>query len=303
MTILTPTYNRGYILGKAFESLCRQNDTDFEWVIVDDGSTDNTESLVKQWMKEQLPFTLRYYKQENGGKHRALNRGIKEAKYDYILILDSDDYLTDDAVLKVHSWIKTIEGRDDFAGVSGLRGWISKEGHIGGNGDGREYIDAKNNERRKHNLTGDKAEVYKTEILRKYPFPEFYGEKFLSEHVVWDTIAKEGYKLRWFNDVIYKCEYLDDGLTKSTSYKLQLNSFNGFTLSTKMRIEMEPLLWKYFSIGVFAHVSKLKGIDGKEARQLIGVNIFQMIIGRCVFETNELKKKLKKYSGIIFQKK
>lgn len=294
MTILTPTYNRGYILDKAFNSLCRQNDTDFEWIIIDDGSTDNTESLVKAWMNEQLPFILRYFKQENGGKHRALNKGIQEARYDYILILDSDDYLTDDAVFKIHSWIKTIEGRDDFAGVSGLRGWINRDGHIGGNGDGREYIDAKNNERRKYNLMGDKAEVYKTDILRKYPFPEFEGEKFLSEHVVWDTIAKDGYKLRWFNDVIYKCEYLDDGLTKTTSYKLQINSFDGFTLSTKIRIEMEPFLWKYFSIGVFAHVSKLKGIDKKNVERMISVNAIQLAMGKCIFGINEIRKKIKK---------
>lgn len=293
MTILTPTYNRGYILKKAFDSLCRQSDLDFEWIVVDDGSVDDTENLVKSWMKEKIPFSLRYFKQENGGKHRALNKGILEAKYEYILILDSDDHLTDDAVAKVHYWVKTIEGKDDFAGVSGLRGWINRDGPIGGSGNGSEYIDAKNTERRKYNLSGDKAEVYKTEILKKYPFPEFEGEKFLSEHVVWDSIAKDGYKLRWFNDVIYKCEYLEDGLTKTTSYKLQLNSFKGFTLSTKIRMELETFPWNYYSIGVYDHVAKLKGIDKKSEKQLIQANSFQIWLGRCVFNANEIRKKLK----------
>lgn len=292
MTILTPTYNRAYIIKKAFDSLCRQTNFDFEWIIIDDGSTDDTEILVSSWLERKLPFKLRYYKQANGGKHRALNRGVQEAKYDYVLILDSDDHLTDDAVEKVHNWIKNIEGKDDFVGVSGLRGWINKDGPIGGAGNGSEYIDAKNTERRKYNLSGDKAEVYKTEILKKYPFPEFEGEKFLSEHVVWDTIAKAGYKIRWFNEVIYKCEYLEDGLTQSTSFKLQLNSFRGFTLSTKLQIELESFPWNYFAIGTYYYVAKLKGTDKKRVKELIDVSGLQLLLGRVIFKANILRKKL-----------
>lgn len=294
MTILTPTYNRAYILTKAFDSLCRQSDFDFEWIIVDDGSTDDTEKLVNSWMTDDLPFKLRYIKQVNGGKHRALNRGINEAEYGYVLILDSDDHLTDDAVAKVHAWIKTIEGKDDFAGVAGLRGWINKNTPIGGSGDGRAYIDAKNTERRRYHLSGDKAEVYKTDILKKYRFPEFEGEKFLSEHVVWDSIAKDGYKIRWFNEVIYKCEYLEDGLTKSTSYKLQLNSFQGFTLSTKMRIELEQFPWNYYAIGTYHHVANLKGIGKSDIKKLLQIKGYQLCIGTTIFKMNELKKKVLK---------
>ncbi len=291
MTVLTPTYNRAYILNSAFESLCRQTISDFEWIIVDDGSTDNTEDLVKNWLDIELPFQLRYYKQENGGKHRALNKGIKEAKYDYILILDSDDYLTDDAVEKVHAWVKTIEGLDGFAGVAGLRGYINKTECIGGAGDGREYIDAKNTERRKYNLLGDKAEVYKTEVLREYPFPEFEGEKFLSEHVVWDAIARDGYKIRWFNEIIYKCEYLEDGLTKTAkTYSLQMENFNGFTLDTKLYIEMYPFFHKYFAIGQYYIVARLKGYKCNEIKDLIEVSNVQIFLGRSVHRLNALRK-------------
>lgn len=294
MTILTPTYNRAYILPKAFESLCAQTDSAFEWIIVDDGSIDNTETLVKTWLNQKLPFTIRYFKCQNGGKHRAVNKGVQEASHDYIMILDSDDHLTNDAVGKVHGWIKTIEGNNDFAGVSGLRGWINKPGCIGGSGDGRPYIDAKNTERRKYHLTGDKAEVYKTEILKKYPFPEFEGEKFLSEHVVWDTIAKDGYKIRWFNEVIYLGEYLEDGLTKSTEYKLQVNSFNGFTLSTNIRKENEIFPWNYFSVGVYNHVAKLKGLNRKDVKNALTVNELELFIGKCIFSANEIRKQLRK---------
>ena len=293
MTILTPTYNRAYILSKAFESLCRQTKFDFEWIIIDDGSNDDTEALVKEWLNAEVSFPIRYFKQENGGKHRAINKGIKEAKYDYVLILDSDDYLTDDAEEKVHDWIKTIEGQDGVAGVAGLRGWINKTGHIGGNGNGREYIDAKNTERRKYKLMGDKAEVYKTDLLRKYPFPEFEGEKFLSEHVVWDAIARDGYKIRWFNEIIYKCEFLEDGLTKTNSYKRQLNNFQGFTLSSKMRIELELFPWNYFALGLYYYVSKLKGYTKTEIKELINVDNKHLFLGEMISIVYDLRKKLK----------
>ena len=294
MTILTPTYNRGYILRNAFDSLRKQTCFDFEWIIVDDGSTDDTEKLVLSWVKQELPFSIRYFKQENGGKHRAVNKGVQEATHEYILILDSDDYLTENAVEKVHNWIKTIDGKSDFAGVAGLRGWINKSGAIGGSGNGQEYIDAKNTERRKYNLFGDKAEIYKTEIMKKYPFPEFEGEKFLSEHVVWDSIAKDGYKIRWFNEVIYKCEYLADGLTKSDPYKQKLNNFQGFILSTKIRREVESFPWNVYAIGLFAHIAKMKGLNKKQIKETLGANGLQLFLGNSIFKANELRKKIKK---------
>ena len=294
ITILTPTYNRAYILKKAFDSLSGQTCFDFEWIIVDDGSTDDTEHLVTSWGIMGLPFEIRYLKQQNGGKHRAVNRGSREARYDYILILDSDDHLTSNAVEKIHGWIKTIDGKADFAGIAGLRGWINKEGHIGGAGDGSAYIDAKNTERRKYNLSGDKAEVYKTEILRKFPFPEFENEKFLSEHVVWDSIADAGYKIRWFNDVIYKCEYLEDGLTKNTSYTQQQNNFEGYTLSAKIRINHEPFPWSYYVIGTYYHVAMSKGKDKKSVKQALDINSLQLLLGNILFQVNALRKKCKK---------
>lgn len=291
MTIITPTYNRGYILKNAFNSLCRQSDREFEWIIVDDGSTDNTEEIVKGWMDKDVFFTIRYYKQKNGGKHRAVNKGVKEAKYDYALILDSDDYLSDDAVEKIHSWVKDVNDREDFAGVAGLRGWMNNDGCIGGAGKDPYFTDCKNTERGKFNLLGDKAEVYKIDILRKYPFPEFEGENFLSEHVVWDRIAKDGYKLRWFNEIIYYCEYLSDGLTKSTSYKLVMNNFQGFVLSTKIKLELESFPMSYFAIGLFNHIAKMKGIKQNEARQILGVSCFKLFSGKVIFMLNEIKKK------------
>ena len=155
ITILTPTYNRAYILNDAFRSLCMQTSFEFEWIIIDDGSTDNTEEMVNTWLAESMPFAIRYFKQQNGGKHRAINKGVNLAKSDYILILDSDDFLEIDAVSIIHKWIKSIEGLEKFAGVAGLKGWKEKKEAIGSS-ISNDYIDATNLERKKYNLLGDK---------------------------------------------------------------------------------------------------------------------------------------------------
>ncbi|MCS2864766.1 glycosyltransferase family 2 protein [Bacteroides thetaiotaomicron] len=100
VTVFTPTYNRAYILNDLYQSLCRQTCRKFEWLIVDDGSTDNTEGLVASWLDEGK-MSLRYIKQPNGGKHRAINKGIQEANGDLFFIVDSDDYLAKNAIERI----------------------------------------------------------------------------------------------------------------------------------------------------------------------------------------------------------
>ena len=215
ITVFTPTYNRGYIIHKLYASLLNQTDKNFEWLVVDDGSTDDTERYFARLLQQNNPFPVRYVKQENGGKHRAINRGVAAAKGEIFFIVDSDDCLSADAIEKIQLWVKGLDGSRKFAGVAGLRCY-NDEKTIGGAGVGAGgYVDAKNTERKKYNLLGDKAEAYFTDVLRKYPFPEFEGEKFLSEEAVWNKIAADGYYLRWYSEKIYYTEYLSDGLTKA----------------------------------------------------------------------------------------
>lgn len=212
ITVFTATYNREYLIGQLYQSLLSQTSYDFEWLIVDDGSTDSTDELIRQWKNNLNPFPIQYIQQKNGGKHRAINRGVQEAKGDAFFIVDSDDYLIDNAIQLIEDWWKNIASDSSLAGVSGLK--ANKDMSVVGDAvvfDG--YVDATNLERPRYGLNGDKAEVYKTAILRKYPFPEFEGEKFLTEAVVWDKIAYDGYKIRWYNQIIYICEYREDGLT------------------------------------------------------------------------------------------
>lgn len=222
ITVFTPTYNRGYILPKLYESLYVQCSNDFEWIIVDDGSNDNTEEIVREWMNIDNGFDIIYKKQPNGGKHRAINAGVKIARGELFFIVDSDDYLLPDAIEKLLQWRSGLDGSHKWAGIAGLRGYTADR-CIGGNGRGNKYVDAKNTEREKYHLGGDKAEAYFTDVLRKHPFPEFDGENFLTEEVVWNAIAADGYYIRWFSQIIYICNYLEDGLTKNGDEKNKQN--------------------------------------------------------------------------------
>lgn len=213
ITIFTPVYNRAYIIERLYQSLLKQTSFHFEWLIVDDGSTDNIAELVAYWQSKTDLFPIRFFQQQNGGKHRAINRGVREAAGEAFFIVDSDDYLTNNAIQLVESWWNQIDKNENLAGVSGLRGNGHVNAIVGDKPLFHGYVDATNLERAKLGLSGDKAEVYKTKLLKAYPFPEFIGENFITENVVWDKIAYDGYKLRWHDQVTYICEYREDGLT------------------------------------------------------------------------------------------
>ena len=214
ITVFTPTYNRGYIIKNLYQSLKRQTVKDFEWIVIDDGSTDNTENLFEIYKSENNEFNIYYEKVANGGKHRAINKGVAKAQGKLFFIVDSDDYLTDDAIEKIIDLEESIgdEQKKYFAGVCENRGYSQNE-VVGCTFDSEGEIDITMLERERYGIYGDKAEVFYSEILRKYPFPEFEGENFLTECVVWDKMAYDGYKLRFANDIIYICDYLPDGLT------------------------------------------------------------------------------------------
>lgn len=229
ITVFTPAYNRGYIIEKLYRSLQRQSFRDFEWIVIDDGSTDNTEQLFANFLQEDNDFSIIYVKTENGGKHRAINKGVAMAKGELFYIVDSDDYITDDALDIIDKMEKSIPAEDKslFGGVAGQKGYDTNT-PIGNSFDG-DIVDITSLERSKYNVTGDKAEVFYTEIMRKYPFPEFEGERFVTECVVWDKIANDGYKLRFFNQIVMICNYLPDGLT-SQGHNLFVKNPKGWGL-------------------------------------------------------------------------
>ena len=218
-TVLTPTYNRARTLPALKASLDSQSFADFEWLIVDDGSVDGTADLVASWATA-CAYPVRLLSRPNGGKHRALNRGIPEAAGSWIFIVDSDDRLPPDALEKIAALVPEAEADPGIGGIMGLR-YDGEGRRIGENfppGLRRRdaatltFVDG---------LRGDKAEVFKASVLRGFPFPEFEGEKFITECVVWFRIARAGFDLLLLDEAIYICEYREDGLSaKSLALRL-----------------------------------------------------------------------------------
>lgn len=272
ISVITATFNRGYIIKKLYESLKKQTNKNFEWIVIDDGSSDVTPELFEQWKKEEKTFKIDYEHTKNGGKHRAINRAIQKVSYSYCFIVDSDDYLKDDAIEQICKWIETIKDQDIFAGVAGLKQYPSGEitGEYPKLKKYKTYIDANNLERQKKHLIGDKAEVYRTNILKKYPFPEFDEENFLTEDIVWNRIAIDGYKLRWFNIPIYVCEYLNDGLTKDRSKFL--NNFSGFTEAMKIYVYHYSFPFNYIALSTFYDIAFKKGLKEIEMSEILNIS-------------------------------
>lgn len=213
ITVLTPTFNREGVLRSLWDSLQKQTVKDFEWLVVDDGSTDGTKNLITQ-LQEKSDFPIRYIYKSNGGKHTALNVGIQTICSELTFIVDSDDCVTDDAVesiLKIH---KKYRSQNNICGYAFLRAF--PDGKVNGKKfDVDEKIGSYIDVRVNGDDTGaDKAEVFKTHCLKEFPFPEYPNEKFLGEDLVWVRMARK-YEMVHINKAIYVGNYLEDGLTNN----------------------------------------------------------------------------------------
>ncbi|MDR2547741.1 MAG: glycosyltransferase [Lachnospiraceae bacterium] len=213
ITVLTPTYNRQMKLLDLYQSLCQQTVKDFEWLIVDDGSTDDTESEVSRFILE-ADFSIRYIYKENGGKHTALNVGIAINERELTFIVDSDDRLKEDAIEIIIDSHSQHSDNESLCGYVFLR--CFPDGKLNGKQFVRDdyiasYIDTRINS---NDTCADKAEVFLTKCLKEFPFPEYPGERFLGEDIVWIRMAMK-YKMVHINKVIYIGDYLADGLTKN----------------------------------------------------------------------------------------
>ena len=240
ITVMTPTYNREYKLPVLYKTLCEQHYDKYEWIVVDDGSTDGTDSLLSEWISINL-FPIIYIQKDNGGKHSAINEALNYARGKLFFIIDSDDYILPNVLQWIEMHYKTIE-KDSFAGLSGMR--ATKDGKIIGGKIAEEYIDAKNTERSKYNLLGDKAEVYFTKILRDNPFPIIPNENFMMETVIWNKLSYLGYKIRWYNKPFIVTEYLSDGLTQHAE-EINIKNPEGYMLSLRCDLQYINPSWFY----------------------------------------------------------
>ncbi|WGV12254.1 glycosyltransferase family 2 protein [Psychrobacter maritimus] len=214
ITIFTPTFNRKETLARLYNSLLRQTYKSFEWVIVDDGSTDDTESLIRKFIKEDC-IKIIYYKQANGGKHRAINKGLQLADGELFFIVDSDDYLLDNSLEIVSSYYHAVKDDDNIIGVTGFRCYPNGD-IIGGKLFPDKVVDSNLLERRRfYKISADMAHVIKTELFKEFLFPDISNEKFVAESIVWNKMSTK-YKMRYFNEPIYVGEYLEGGLSHNS---------------------------------------------------------------------------------------
>lgn len=260
LTIFTPTYNRATLLFKLYQSLREQRLYNFEWLIVDDGSTDHTSLVIEEIRRENKDrFPIRYYQKGNGGKHTAINVGAREAKGDLFFIVDSDDLLTPDAVSTITSdWQEHHSSH--ICGLSYLKGYIHNPkaslGHSYSEATSfiGNYIDVRYNQ----GVSGeDHAEIFHTELLRDFPFTEYPNERFMSEAIVWIRLGKR-WKMLFVNKIIYLAEYVDGGLTlqgKRLRFQCPLGGIEGsletmsheFHLRTRIKQALLYIVYSRFA--------------------------------------------------------
>lgn len=272
ITIFTPAYNRAHLLLRLFHTMKLQTNLAFEWLIVDDDSSDDTESVVQKFINEETRFSIRYYKQKHGGKHRAMNLAVQLAKGEYFFPVDSDDWLPENAIELLISWIKEIQGVPSLCGVAGQKA-LADGSTVGDSFENERFVDASSLERKKLHIEGDKAEVFATEVLRKYPFPEFDGEYFVTEAVCWNAIAADGYKLRWYQEPVYYCEYLEDGLTKTGANDLSghIANFQGYSYYVRQSLKVKNRLDSYRDYVEFEKTCDAMGLTVPERAEALNL--------------------------------
>jgi len=200
-TVFTPSYNRARTLPRVYESLRLQTFRDFEWLVVDDGSTDDTGPLIQKWQAE-ADFPIRYVYQPNQGKPAAFNRGVQEAQGELFLTVDSDDAFVPEALERFkHHWDGIPANRkDEFSAVTALCKY--EDGTLVGNKFPRDILDSDTIEATfRFKVTGDKWGFQRTDVLRQFPFPEGPNAKFVSESLIWFALSRK-FKTRFVNEVL-----------------------------------------------------------------------------------------------------
>ncbi len=234
LTVFTPTYNRAHLLPRLYESLCRQSCGDFLWMIIDDGSVDNTKELVQAW-RDENKIQIEYHYKENGGMHTGHNAAYRLIKTELNVCTDSDDYMPDDAIEKIMKEWNNIADKSNIAGIIGLD--ADKNGEIIGtkipeNLTKGSLMDLYN----KYKVKGDKKLVLRTDIVREYPeYPEYEGEKLVPLGILYMMMGKD-YDFVYKNEVYCIVEYQEEG-SSHTIFKQYKQSPRGFAYARKIHIK------------------------------------------------------------------
>jgi glycosyltransferase involved in cell wall biosynthesis len=229
-TVFTPTYNRAHLIGRVYDSLCAQDFSSFEWLVIDDGSEDETDTLVKKW-KSEAAFPIRYLRRENRGKARSINEAIELARGFFFLVFDSDDWCDPDAFRVLHHTWQAVPERmkPDYAAISCLKRY--RNGEIVGDdyseiqGYGKSYIDRLNMA-----LCGDKWECVRLDVHRCYSYPVHPDDKYMAPSYVWNMIGLT-FRTVFINKPLATIEYQSDGISNN---------------NIKHRVANSSTTWKYY---------------------------------------------------------
>lgn len=245
ITVFTPTYNRAYILPRTYESIKKQHYSDFEWVIMDDGSVDNTMELVERWQKEGT-VTIKYYKQNNHGRFSAFNNAKKYFEGDLIAFLDSDDYFLDGSIQKLADTWNQIQEPEKCSGI--IAYMETKGGDIVGTGFPNGVIyETIYRLYDKYRMKGDKFLAFRNDLIQKYEYPIFENEKFGGDSILFNQINDE-YPMYLLREKISFREYMEDSITNNLS-KFHMNSQNGMREHYKDALRHE----RYSKIRILKH--------------------------------------------------
>ena len=250
LTVFTPTYNRAHTLPRTYASLSRQDCKDFVWLIIDDGSTDDTRALVEAWQTQEHSFEIRYLYKENGGMHTAHNAAYEVIDTELNVCIDSDDCLAPGAVRKILAKWDSVQ-KDKYAGIIGLDADL--QGNLIGTGFPAGMIETTLSGYYAAGGSGDKKLVYRTDVMRQYPpYPVFEGEKYVALAYKYRLIDQD-YKLAVLNDVLCNVEYQQDG-SSNTMWRQYLNNPKGFAFWRKVCMQY-PISRKRLFIDCVHYIS------------------------------------------------
>ena len=294
LTIFTPAYNRARTLERTYQSLCKQTCKDFEWLIIDDGSTDNTAEIVNDWIKES-DFMIRYIYQENQGMHGAHNTAYKNITTELNTCIDSDDYMPNDAVENIITFWKNNK-TEKYAGFIGLD--QREDGSIIGTLFPSEMKETTLMDFYADGGRGDKKLVYRTEVIKKYPeYPLFEGERYVGLAYKYMLIDQD-YKMLTLNQPLVTVEYQVDG-SSNMMWKQYWNNPRGFAFFRKTEMVVAPTLKRRFISCIHyvssCIISKNKNLYKESPQRML--TLFAIIPGIVLFAI--IKHKVKHNKSLV----
>lgn len=277
ITVFTPTYNRRDLIEVLFNSLLKQTCFDFEWLVVDDGSSDDTVEYFEDLKKQNIPFQIQFIQNAHGGKHRAINKGLEFAKGELFFLVDSDDYIKESAVEKVIERYDSFEDKSNICGICGLL--ENSNGEIVGKKfpSNRDTMNLIEMMRTKYEY--DHLDVFVTELFRKYPYPEIENEWHVAPGVPIVRMARDGYDLLLLNESYYVRDYLPHGLT-FIGDKKSTENYIGYTIRSKELIEAPGIGFqkRTKTILKYLYISRLKNCSISEVSKNLNISKISLVV-------------------------